>query len=64
MDARSAQDAVDELWDHVNRLEGGLERPGPAGEGLFDLENGPLGPRSFGEESKGGEDHPPKNGKY
>jgi TolA-binding protein len=48
--ARTVQDAVDELWADLHREELGQDNPGAAGEGLFDLENGPLGPQLTTEE--------------
>ncbi len=45
LQARTAQEALDEIWASVHSLEGGQIDMGPPGEGLFDLENGPLGPR-------------------
>lgn len=43
--ARNVQDALDELAQKLQDLERAKEDMGQAGAGLFDLENGPLGPR-------------------
>jgi len=45
MAARTAQDALDELWTLNERLRTAATDMGEPGDGLFDLENGPLGPR-------------------
>ncbi len=47
--ARDVQAALDELWRAVRGLQEGRVDMGAPGEGLFDLENGPLGPRREGE---------------
>ena len=44
--SRNVQDALDELWSIVGRqIDAGTDM-GQPGPGLFDLENGPLGPRN------------------
>ncbi|MFH1468410.1 MAG: hypothetical protein ABIO70_28735 [Pseudomonadota bacterium] len=52
MTARDVQAAVDELWSDVHHQQVRAEDMGAPGEGLFDLENGPLGPRRSASDEK------------
>ncbi len=44
--ARDVQAALDELWGELHRVQEGAVDMGAPGAGLFDLEQGPLGPRN------------------
>lgn len=64
LDARDVQRALDELWTTVHQLQEGQVDMGEPGAGLFDLENGPLGPRTRPDQQAppppDGHDQPPQ----
>jgi hypothetical protein len=57
MAARDVQAALDELWTGLHGQQEAAVDMGAPGAGLFDLENGPLGPRRNANEKKA----PPTN---
>lgn len=58
--ARTVQDALDELWRLVDRQVDANTDMGEPGPGLFDLDNGPLGPRNPPGDKQDGPGEPPR----